>query len=235
MAIHQDFLPRVFFGLSSLSRKTAAPSLANQFDQAHSFLIALRSKALLQPANSPLWCTLFRCHRVFLASSEARSNAATRVSISRSNASRERPKTPRGCDRTLASRDLPSEVVFGYFPARCPGSRLFSLQINSMISSRGARFAVRFSVHGFTRTFGSSTVASTSRCPKSGRRIRSVKCICSECGTPIAFRVPRSLKCLPPLFGKPSRKIARAAAQTQPLTRQAFTVRQPHAFRAAAT
>ena len=57
-----------------------------------------------------------------------------------------------------------------YCPTRWPTSVLFSLQMNSRISSPGARSDTRFIVHGLASTPGSSTVISVSKWPRSTRR-----------------------------------------------------------------
>ncbi len=60
------------------------------------------------------------------------------------------------------------QIVTDYFPTKCWTSRLFSVQMNSRISSF-ASSVTRFCVQGLARTPGSSTVISISRWPRSGR------------------------------------------------------------------
>ena len=75
-------------------------------------------------------------------------------------------KIRKSCHREVASH----RECYCYLPWICPMSRLFSLHRYSWISSFGERIDSFLIVHLPIRTSGSSTVISTSRCPRSGRR-----------------------------------------------------------------
>ena len=71
---------------------------------------------------------------------------------------------------TLDSAESSEFLLLHHLSSRCFRSFSFSLQMFSISSSVGSRFAVRFTTHGFLNAPGSSTVISRSRWPRSGRR-----------------------------------------------------------------
>src|SRR5580704_15459255 len=85
------------------------------------------------------------------------------------------------CDRN----DYEDQAEFHqcpHFPTICFASFSFSLQTYSPMSSPASSSDALVIFHGFAYVPGSSIVNSISRCPRSGRRKRSITCIISVCG-----------------------------------------------------
>src|SRR6202171_457237 len=78
-------------------------------------------------------------------------------------------------------------------PSKCPLSRSFSHTSSNISVSAVYVFSMR-SVNGLVKVFGSSKVTSNCKCPKSGRRKRSVSRRDSVCGFPPTSSQPCSLK-----------------------------------------
>src|ERR1700674_5128060 len=104
----------------------------------------------------------------------------------RADCDRRKDKALHHSDSLLLSPD-------SYFPTMCTKSFSFS-QISSITSSSGTYTMGTFALQVLVYAAGSSMISSSSICPKSGRRNRSVMCVDSVCGCPSMSSQPSLLR-----------------------------------------